>query len=1180
MPSRCCLLILALLCACAAYAANPKPITFTLKEYLGENWTQERVSFPVTLPKSMKTDALAVRDAYGVVLPAQYTFLGDGKGTVSFITDLSAKAQRAFTLIPAPGKPNSDLYMKKVGDNIELGTSRIAVRCPLTAPIPPTGAAAADIPAPVLAVRVGNSPWIGAGKLASPLKVTMLAGFVIQQGPVSIKYKLTYTFDGGKTYTITLEALAGQDVILVNETSNVNDDAKYLEGIRPAGAPQGNFVMYAYGKRLYEGGSYWTFSLDDGLTPNRLAWQPTGNVWGAKSADGEPAGTFPKPAETGPIVVLNPTHGEWWMNCSQWVGAYKNDAQPFLALLALNAGAWKTPHENAIVLENDAAGKLRALLPINTGARAWALYASTKDAATALPADPEPPGEEYPGLQYVRPPHLATTKYGLLPLDTVKDWTFDFPDPPGTVFPHVFSQAADLPAIRQRIADTPSLNANVQKLKAVWDAYRRTNDPNYPLYQMRRMYPRGLDNIYLATGDDEYAKAMAALLLDRLHYYVHQTKAGVGVTGYRWSHGYGMFHLTTGMLPFSLKEADLALGSPGVTPEQKKEIRALMAFWGELFASRDYAPPGYNHGNTDMWASYAATLGAFGCLLNGHPKAKAWADVAIREIDHALASRWHLPDYTQDEWYGELTLDMCTWSAIMLKQAGYHDFFTDQRYRDGLDFYGKLLTPPDPRHGNAGSIVPFGNGQGQWNRSASWALAAAAAKKDDPEFAGRMMWYWERAGKPGTLKFGDRDDFGWASLGWIDPTITAKNPELSSLWLKDWGIIFRNGCGTPRETFMALQMGKPAGLGGYNAEGGFHLYAQGMPLSLIFGIRSYDVSQHKGAGNLTEQRWMANRPSFDFRSEQQGGTGKVVEWAPSSSADYACGEWTFSHLVAFCNPYPREGDDKLILSKPRWEPAGLQPNMPNPSENVKPITWRRQVLFVKDPDPAGPNYFVIRDTAKTAVPWDWSVWCLSSDEQMKDGAAAFTGKFGVDLDVIPLTPNAEIVTGAYGPTKSFAGDWRQQLFQAQLPAKDDFFAAILIPRKHDMPAPKVTATPYNVRVEWPTETQTIGMNDSCTTILREGKEKTAITIIGSDASFAAQNLKVSVTGEKMSSTTVTRANGILTGETHGPQRQLTLETDLPVATLTIDNQPTQPTELTKGKITFPIPEGDHIFVVK
>ena len=130
----------------------------------------------------------------------------------------------------------------------------------------------------------------------------------------------------------------------------------------------------------------------------------------------------------------------------------------------------------------------------------------------------------------------------------------------------------------------------------------------------------------------------------------------------------------------------------------------------------------------------------------------------MKIVDQALSRRWHLPDYSQDEWYGSLTLEMITMAALTLKRAGLHDFFEDQRYRDGLDFYGKLVVPPDPRH-NGGYIVPFGNGQGSWTRSALWAVAASGVAEDDPAFASRLMWYWVRCGRLGNFRHGDRNDF-------------------------------------------------------------------------------------------------------------------------------------------------------------------------------------------------------------------------------------------------------------------------------------------------------------------------------------------------------------------------------------------------------------------------------------
>ena len=162
------------------------------------------------------------------------------------------------------------------------------------------------------------------------------------------------------------------------------------------------------------------------------------------------------------------------------------------------------------------------------------------------------------------------------------------------------------------------------------------------------------------------------------------------------------------------------------------------------------------------------TLGKIGCLLKTHPMAEEWAKSAIKGINVSLESNHHLPDTTQDEWYGHLTLDMITQAGVFLKTAGFHNVFDDLRYKYGLVFYGQLLTPTDPRC-NAGYIAPFGNGQATWNRSAVWGIAAYMMKESHPNFSERMQYYWKRAGMPVGMKISDRSDYGWMSLGWINP---------------------------------------------------------------------------------------------------------------------------------------------------------------------------------------------------------------------------------------------------------------------------------------------------------------------------------------------------------------------------------------------------------------------------
>ncbi len=1176
------LLFIALLLPAAVAWAAP---TFTLTEHLGESWSQELVSFPVTLPADLSPERLAVKEAAGLTRVAQ--FVPDAPpsraGKVYFIVDLPPNAEQTWTLVKGEEKPETDLTISWGEGTVSLGNSKLSITCPWEGD---------ELQAP-LVMSLPDGTTTGVASIHSPLNFTSISGETLAQGPVFLQVRLTYTFEEDKYYTCDITVIAGQPVVLVSEQSDLMDKPGFLEGTRPADAPEGNYVMQAYGKRLQEQGSYWTLSLD-GLQPDRMAWQPLGNVWGKKSVEGEPWETFPRPTDPGPLVTLNPTHGEWWMNVAQWAGAYSTGGNNFVGLMALSGGAWQQPHENVIVLENDPEGKLQAVLPINGGSRNWALYVGDRDEDITIPGE-EPPGETWPGRQYARPIQLATIKYGLLPLDMVKDWALEFPDPPGVVFPHIYATAADLPAIRKRIADSPPLQTHVDRLARVWNSYKAQKDADFPFYKNWVMYHRGLDNLYLATGDETYARDAAELLIARLRYYVHQTHVGIGISGYRWSHNYGMFHLTTGPLPISLRQADILLGSPSVTPEQKRETRALLAFWGELFASRDYAPPGYNHGNTDMIVSLRMVQGQIGSVLSGHPRAKDWAKVCYDGLIWALEEGHHLPNYSQDEWYGSLSLEMVTLGAMTLKRAGFYDMFKDPLLRDGLDFYGQLTVPFDERV-NGGYIVPFGNGQGCWTRSVMWADAAAAVAEDDPAFAGRLMWYWNRCGQPGSFRTGDRDDFGWASLGWVDPTLPAQNPKFASEYLPGWGAIFRSGCGLPQETFLALQLAKPAGLAGYNAEGGFQLHAQGQPLCLVFGLRSWDVGVHKGFGNVTHQRWLTNRPSFGYRSEKEGGTGRLLEWSSCSRADLASGEWEFSRLVEHGPLGPPEGPDKLELSKPRPHDDSVEIGFTK-EERVAPITWRRHMLFVKDFDPTGPNYFVVRDVADTAVPWDWNLWCLASEEQETLTGARFTGKLGVDLDLAPLTPVPELVTGAYGPEKGFAGDWRQKLYQVRFPAGPGQMAAVLYPRGHDQPAPEIVPwvegagakltigdqTHYVVLTDAPGEARADGqilVGRAGVIRVREGM--TSLTLL-SGTQIGSGEWLVTATGREgqaaAGSLSVTiDAAGALTGESHGAARTVIVQfpAGAQPGKLLIDGKPAE-LGTDGNRVRFSLPEGDHKF---
>ena len=77
-----------------------------------------------------------------------------------------------------------------------------------------------------------------------------------------------------------------------------------------------------------------------------------------------------------------------------------------------------------------------------------------------------------------------------------------------------------------------------------------------------------------------------------------------------------------------------------------------------------------------------------------------------------------------------------------------------------------------------------------------------------------------------------------------------------------------------------------------------------------------------------------------------------------------------------------------------------------PIERLPLMTWHRQVLFVKDEDPKGPNYFVVRDgfDGKPIKPTEDSFCFLANGMTRKGDVFHFDGQLPVDMDVFVNAP--------------------------------------------------------------------------------------------------------------------------------------------------------------------------------
>ncbi|MHB9025989.1 MAG: hypothetical protein ACYC7E_17760 [Armatimonadota bacterium] len=1172
---------IALLCLALSVAGIARADTqYRLTESLGHHWTAELISFPVTFKAgerfhvaSVTADSKLVHFQVGDI--ARHPDGSVAAAQVYVFTDLTPKQSILFRTSGAAKDadlPKTDLRVSKGNGQVTLETTAGGVKLPLGE------FAAPQVPAPYAGFRLASGRWIGGSQLLGNPGPTALSAKLVAQGPLFAEVQLTYSYPKEKSYTLTCRVIAGQPVALIREASDVEKGKNYSFRY------DNEFKRFVQGRHGYKAAieqSHWVrMSLGD--------FQPTAasmlTVEGTHAALSEESLTDPW------LTTLFP-----WQS---WHGGAlalpMADARDGLGLMTLSAGAWVRPMENMGLVKRDGQ-ELFVQWPINDGGRAWGLFFGPP--AALQPTGEEPKARQYPGIKYPSIFHRARVKYGEMPLEKVKDWTLAWKDGKSVPNPVSINPPGKLKVVQERIAADPVLAKHAQGVINSWETLRKS-EKNFPFTLNWVMTPDGVEDAYLATGKPQYARELYDLTLARLRYYTEQTIEGVGFHGYRSGHSYGMFHLAPFLVGGS-RQADLLLGSPEVTPAEKADLRAQLAFFGCLFTDADYWPgDDIGKGTYNMYASRDGVLGVLGSVLAGHPQASAWQAAGAARMEDVL-SHFIYPSGAMLEGmhYSGVTLDFNLPFMSMLKLAGGRDYFADERLKRGLRWYASCLPPVDKRF-NRAYMPPFGYSHPtNTSQSVRWAVAAAMTAKTDPAFSQLMMRTWRQSGSFLTMVGGEAGYRSAFSLGLIDPSLPVSDGKevVSAAW-EGFGAVLRSHADTPLETYMAIPTGTPGGFRVYPNEGTFHLYAKGAPLCLRFGTRSFNY-----AGTM--MAWMNNRITFDKRDECSSDTGKIREWATLSAGDLFTGEYRFTKLAARATLTDKE-PGKMELSEPRIVNTKLAVGEGlgffGDQQDVAPQTWRRQVLFVKDALPTGPNYFLIRDTFQATLPTDWNIWCLADDVKVVGNRATFTGKFGVDLDVF-FAPGKKVVTGAWGP------DWeRQKVFQLQQDVNQGYFA-LLYPRAKDEPAPACTHLPggAGIRVDLPNRVDWAFLSVDAVKqktdeveftgragMVQRGEQWTRLTLLAGDrialGDFALMHGRqvvddVRVPTDGPISLSATLAPGPrLTGEYSGGPRNVVIQ--VPVAyqglrSLLVDGKPATLNASRADTYSFALPAGEHRFEI-
>jgi len=426
--------------------------------------------------------------------------------------------------------------------------------------------------------------------------------------------------------------------------------------------------------------------------------------------------------------------------------------------------------------------------------------------------------------------------------------------------------------------------------------------------------------------------------------------------------------------------------SKDLTAEDRKTLRSICAFQAYVHNSVESFPwgVGCHLGNPNMSIMAVNARVKSSLLVKDHPMFKTWGAWTlefmkdyIRRFTRQSGAPYECPHYTLG-----VTLTELAESNQALMDSGIGDAFDTELFKRCMRFTFNWLLPPDLRFNGHRTIMPIGNTSYQSVPPHLAELLVNYYKERDPEFAGKIQWFANQ-----TLADDKRLHI-----------VEDKVPELGSAHYEDYGVFFRHGFGTPYETYFHMMAGNC--LGHYEASDHmcYTLYAKGQPINLHFG---------NGYFPMFGREWLRNSVSIDHRrsGSYERKYAKTLAAAFTGPAEYARASLAFDRLQAPATEYP-----------PPYG-KGKDPWPTLPYEDIPLTTWYRQVLFVKDEDPKGPNYFILRDTfaGTPTKPTDLSLWFLAKGMERRGDVFHYNGQLPVDMDVFVNTPvDFKPETGKFG----------------------------------------------------------------------------------------------------------------------------------------------------------------------
>ncbi len=393
---------------------------------------------------------------------------------------------------------------------------------------------------------------------------------------------------------------------------------------------------------------------------------------------------------------------------------------------------------------------------------------------------------------------------------------------------------------------------------------------------------------------------------------------------------------------YAVHLADFALADQYLDADTKARLLAQAAFLSDIVHRADYWSPQRGFAaNPNMTSIVAGYQGLLACLLHDHPQAPKWLDESLSELEDELID-WsdEKGGWLEAPHYAILSYDHMLGVFACAQNMGHSDYLFNPRMKSIIAWLAQISTPPDLRLSGYRHFPPIGN-TFVLEPTGEFGTVAYLWRHKDPRFSAEMQWMHKQSGEmvmPGVGGF-------WPALApyqkiFKDKEIVSSKPDYESELFPKTGVVLRTHFGSDRET----------------------------QLHLIAG--SHHAHYDDDSGSITI--WGKGR----LISDDFGYYGRAPE------SDHSMIESKAAAATMQIESFSRSRELDAV--------------------NGRSGKWTRQIAFIKDQAPLGPNFYVLRDelSGENGI---WRLYLSAERVEIKDDRVCVIGHDDVDTDIFFVT---------------------------------------------------------------------------------------------------------------------------------------------------------------------------------